>query len=83
MSYIVLYICKKSFIKSKNNYTNIILGGSYELYLIGFPIQQAIVSINGGSMNVYLNFFITLIISIPLSIVIKDLSDKMIEKVRR
>ena len=52
---------------------------SYELYLIGFPIQQSIVAINGGSMNIYCNFIIATLIAIPISIIVRLLSEKMIK----
>lgn len=39
---------------------------SYEMYLVGFPIQQAIISLFGGTMNPYLN----MAIAIPIDIIV-------------
>ena len=55
---------------------------SYELYLVGFPIQQSIVAINGGSMNIYFNFLIATLIAIPISVVIRLLSQKIVKMCR-
>lgn len=54
-------------IKIKLNSKLLILMGniSYPMYLVGFIVQQCIVDIFGGTMDPYLNF----IISLPLSIV--------------
>ena len=75
--YIILYMCKNLKIVINNSIINYILSCSYEIYLLGFPIQQAIVSINGGSMNSYLNFAISIIVVVPISMIIKYLSDKI------
>lgn len=62
--YVLLYVsfcikqCRTSFSKLGNI--------SYGMYLCGFPIQQMVVSLFGGTMNEYLN----MIISIPLSMII-------------
>ena len=79
LTYIIIYLCKNYYVENNNKYLNSILSSSYELYLVGFPIQQALVSINGGLMNIYLNFLISLIIAIPVSIIIRLLSEKMIK----
>ena len=47
---------------------------SYEMYLVGFPIQQAIISLFGGNMNPYLN----MVIAIPIDIVIGYLIYKIV-----
>ncbi len=49
---------------------------SYCIYLIGFPIQQFFISLNGGSMFPILNFFISMPIIMLLSIVIHNVSEK-------
>lgn len=49
---------------------------SYEIYLWGFPIQQLVVSINGGRMNPYLNF----IISLPIILLLGVLTHNLVEK---
>ena len=52
-------------IKTKTNTLNY----SYEIYLIGFPLQQTLVSIFGGQMQIYLNMILSIsIISIILVI---------------
>lgn len=79
INYIILYLCNNCIIKSENKIVNVITLSSYELYLVGFPIQQSIVAINGGSMNNYSNFIIATLVAIPLSIVIRMLSEKMIK----
>ena len=46
-----------------------ILGNySYAIYLWAFPIQQSIIHFHGGQMNSYINFFISSIITIIVSI---------------
>ncbi len=49
---------------------------SYCIYLVGFPIQQFIISINGGSMSPYLNFILSLPIILVLSVIIHNISEK-------
>ena len=79
MTYIVIWICKSIKLNTNNKIIDYILSCSYELYLVGFPIQQAIVSINGGSMNIYLNFVIGFVIAIIVSMIVKLFSDKLIK----
>lgn len=43
---------------------------SYEMYLLGWPIQQIVTHCFGGEMNPYLNFFITVPIDIILSVIL-------------
>lgn len=40
---------------------------SYQMYLVGFPIQQLLVHFFGGSMSPYLNFILALVIDIPVA----------------
>lgn len=47
---------------------------SYEMYLVGFPIQQIIIAIFGGNMNPYLNMAIAL----PLDILIGYIVYKLV-----
>lgn len=79
VSYIVIYLCNNYNVKTDNKILDSVFSSSYELYLVGFPIQQAFAAVNGGSMNIYLNFIAGLIIAIPFSIVIRLLSEKMIQ----
>lgn len=43
---------------------------SYEMYLIGFPIQQALVAMFGGSMPVWLNSVIAIVIVVVLMLIV-------------
>ena len=43
---------------------------SYEMYLLGWPIQQCFVHLYGGQMNPYLNFALTLPIDILLAYIL-------------
>lgn len=49
---------------------------SYDIYLCGWPIQQMIISLFGGSMLVGMN----ILISIPLSILVGYISYSLVEK---
>ena len=49
---------------------------AYGIYLWGFPVQQAIIQINGGSMNAYLNYAL----SIPVSIILAVITYHLVEK---
>ena len=49
---------------------------SYAMYLWGFPIQQLIVHLNGGSMGTYINF----LISIPIVFVLGIFTNTYLEK---
>lgn len=62
--YILCYLC--FFIPQCSNNLGKIGNLSYGIYLCAFPVQQCMVFINGGSMNVLTNQ----ILSIPLSILI-------------
>ena len=42
---------------------------SYGIYLWGFPVQQAVVCLNGSKMNPFLNMFISIPIAVALGIV--------------
>lgn len=52
---------------------------SYEMYLLGWPIQQCFVHLFGGQMNPYLNFALTL----PIDIILAYLLYKGIERLTR
>lgn len=43
---------------------------SYEMYLVGFPIQQAIIAFNGGTMNPYMNMAIALPVDIIVGFIV-------------
>lgn len=49
---------------------------SYGMYLVGFPIQQIIVSCFGGVMNPYINMLIAIPIDIVCGIIICNLVEK-------
>ena len=49
---------------------------AYGIYLWGFPVQQAVISLAGGTMNAYLNYAI----SIPISIVLAMITYYLVEK---
>ncbi|WP_405317075.1 acyltransferase family protein [Faecalibacillus faecis] len=48
---------------------------SYEIYLVGFPIQQMIVSLFGGNMRPYMNLMFALPISIILAFIVHGILD--------
>lgn len=76
--YIVCYIAfKMKEFKLLNHLGNY----SYEIYLIGFPIQQCVSGIFGvNGMNPYLNFFISVPIVIVLAILLHKIVNKIIKK---
>ena len=49
---------------------------AYGIYLWGFPVQQAVISLAGGTMSAYLNYAI----SIPISIVLAMITYYLVEK---
>lgn len=49
---------------------------SYGIYLWGFPVQQAVVNMNGGIMNPYLN----MLLSIPIAIILGAMTYFLVEK---
>lgn len=63
LCYLSLGICQ---IKTKNK----LFGLSYEMYLIGFPIQQTIIAKFGGSMPVWLNITIAFVIVIAIMLIV-------------
>lgn len=79
MSYIVIWLLKNIKLSTNNKIINYIFSCSYELYLVGFPIQQAISNMNGGSMNIYYNFVLSLFVAIIFSLIVKMISDKLIK----
>lgn len=79
MSYIVIWLLKNIKLSTNNKAINYIFSCSYELYLVGFPIQQAISNMNGGSMNIYYNFVLSLFVAIIFSLIVKMISDKLIK----
>ena len=52
---------------------------SYGIYLVGFPIQQSIVSVFGGKMNSYINFVISVLVAIICATLINILYEKIIK----
>lgn len=81
LPYILLYIGfetkKKILIPSKFGEP------SYGMYLIGWPIQQVLVQIYGGSMNPYINFLITLPIDIIFGYILFKYVDQPILNYRK
>lgn len=51
---------------------------SYEIYLWGFPVQQAVIFLHGGRMSALTNILISVPISISLGIVTFYISEKML-----
>jgi peptidoglycan/LPS O-acetylase OafA/YrhL len=56
---------------------------SYSIYLVGFVVQQSIVSIFGGKMNSYTNFIIAVPISIILASIIYYLTNKILKNINK
>lgn len=59
---------------------------SYEIYLIGFPIQQTIVALFGGHMDIFLNLFIsitTILIIMLIVIMLKNIFYNSIKNKQR
>ena len=52
---------------------------SYSIYLVGFPMQQSVVSIFGGKMNPYVNFVISVLLAVICATVINMLYEKVIK----
>ncbi len=50
---------------------------SYEIYLWGFPVQQATVYCGGGNMSPYLNF----LIAVPITIILGIVTHSFVEKI--
>lgn len=53
---------------------------SYGMYLVGFPIQQILVAMNGGSMNVYINILGAIVLSFALAILLYKVVEKPLLK---
>ena len=53
---------------------------SYAMYLCGFPIQQAVVAMNGGRMNPYINMIITIPIIIFIAILLYETIEKRVSE---
>lgn len=49
---------------------------SYCIYLVAYPIQQLLISLNGGTMSPYLNFIITIPFALILSYIINQTCEK-------
>lgn len=72
--YLTLYI---AFCLPQCNNRLALLGNlSYDIYLCGWPIQQMVISLFGGSMLVGMN----ILISIPLSILVGYITYSLVEK---
>ena len=55
-----------------------ILKCSYEMYLVGWPVQQILTMISGGSMTPFCNFIITIPIDIIIGyVILKTLGEKV------
>ncbi|MEE3343377.1 MAG: acyltransferase [Bacilli bacterium] len=80
---IIIYLCNNINLKKIDKRIERIIICSYELYLVGFPIQQLVVHLYGGKMNTYLNFLISATISIILSLIINTLSTSFITKYKK
>lgn len=53
---------------------------SYEMYLLGWPIQQIITMINGGKMSAYANFMLTVPFDVALGYVLYRVINKIQKK---
>ncbi|MDO5329671.1 MAG: acyltransferase [Coriobacteriia bacterium] len=56
---------------------------SYEMYLLGFPIQQTLVHFWGGQMPILINFTLALPIDIILGFIVYKISNIIISKLRK
>ena len=56
---------------------------SYQLYLVGFPIQQLLVYLSGGDMNIIINFTESLILAIivayPLYLLEEKINNRLVK----
>ena len=73
--YIVLYLSFAS--KQIKLFKNKIFTLSYEVYLVGFLVQQVVCYVFGGIMNPYINFIISIRIVIICSYVINKINQKL------
>ena len=72
--YLTLYIA--FCLPQCNNHLASLGNLSYDIYLCGWPIQQMVISLFGGSMLVGMN----ILISIPLSILVGYITYSLVEK---
>ena len=56
---------------------------SYSMYLVGFVVQQSIVSIFGGVMNSYINFIIAVPISFLFAVVVYNFTNRIMNLIIR
>jgi peptidoglycan/LPS O-acetylase OafA/YrhL len=64
LPYIIIYLLRYDISESK--VVSFLGDSSYCIYLVAYPIQQVIISINGGYMNWFINFLIASILSITI-----------------
>lgn len=79
VTYIIIYLCENYEFVVKNKIVKSVISSSYELYLVGFPIQQALVSLNGGTMSIFYNFTAGLSLAVVFSVIIEIISKKINE----
>lgn len=77
---ILCYVAEN--IKINNRYISYLGKISYAMYLIGFIIQQSVISIFGGVMNPFLNFVISIPLTIIFGIIIYEISNKIMKEVK-
>lgn len=77
---ILCYVAEN--VKINNRYISYLGKISYAMYLIGFIIQQSVISIFGGVMNPFLNFVISVPLTIIFGIVIYEISNKIMKEVK-
>lgn len=56
---------------------------SYEMYLIGFPIQQTITYLFGGKMNIYLNFIISIVLDIIFGYILYKFTNNIMKRYKK
>lgn len=64
-------ICFLSFMKWQSKGKISVLGKySYGIYLCAFPVQQTIISINGGNMTPLINLILSAVVAIPIGMLL-------------
>lgn len=78
LPYIIIYCCGLEYTSDKKVFN--LMNTSYELYLVGFPIQQSITNLYGGIMNPYVNFMLSLILSIVAAYIVYNISNYILKR---
>lgn len=81
LPFILIWLISNCSIRVNRKVLSCVILSSYELYLVGFPIQQLICYLFGGSMNIFTNFVISLPISIVMAIMVKKISDSVTKRI--